>query len=71
MAKWVNEAGWDRGLRVLGGALLLFLAWGATGTLQIVYGAIGVLLLVTGAVGVCPAYYLVGLNTCTLGRKAG
>jgi len=64
----VNEAGWDRVLRVVAGLLMLYLGIGGavTGALAIVVDVIGVLLLLTGAVGYCPAYPLLGFKT----RKA-
>lgn len=70
MSTWVNEAGWDRTIRILAGAVLLGVAYfGAIGTFRVVLLAFGTLLLVTGVVGFCPAYRLVGLNTCTLGKR--
>lgn len=51
----------DRTLRVAVGATLVALA--AVGTIG-AWGWIGVLPLVTGAIGYCPAYSLLGINTC-------
>ncbi len=56
-----NAGGIDRVLRVVVGLVLVGLA--ATGTVG-VWGWIGVIPLVTGAVGFCPAYTLLGMNTC-------
>jgi hypothetical protein len=56
-----NAGGIDRVLRVIVGLALIALA--ATGTIG-VWGYIGVVPLLTGAVGFCPAYTLLGLNTC-------
>ena len=55
----------DRALRVILGLVLLGLAvfggqW---------WGWIGVVPLVTAAVGFCPAYKLIGLNTCPIAPK--
>ncbi len=59
----VNEGRIDRVVRVLAGLGLIALA--ATGTVG-VWGYIGIVPLLTGAVGVCPAYSLLGLNTCPM-----
>jgi hypothetical protein len=57
----VNEAPWDRILRVVVGvALIAATLGGAIGA----WGWIGVLPLVTGLVGWCPAYTLLGRGTC-------
>jgi Inner membrane protein YgaP-like, transmembrane domain len=61
----VNEAGWDRILRIVVGAVL-FIA-GLFGQVSTVVGVIlivlGVVLLVTGIVGFCPLYSLLGFRT--------
>ncbi len=56
--KFVNEAGWDRLLRVALGVVLLALGWGGvvTGTWGAVPKVVGFLPLITGIVGFCPAY---------------
>ncbi|MHB8855995.1 MAG: YgaP family membrane protein [Bellilinea sp.] len=63
--KYINEAGWDRILRVLAGILLLALGFGGVvaGTLGLVFKVIGSLLLVTGLVGYCPVYALLKVRT--------
>lgn len=63
--KYVNEAGWDRILRVLAGILLLALGFGGVvaGTLGLIFKVIGSLLLVTGLVGYCPVYSLLKVRT--------
>ncbi|HEY4693642.1 MAG TPA: DUF2892 domain-containing protein [Bellilinea sp.] len=62
---FMNEAGWDRILRVVGGILLLALGFGgvAVGTLGLVFNIIGALLLVTGLIGFCPVYALLKIKT--------
>ena len=51
----------DRALRIVVGlGLILLAAMGVVGA----WGYIGVLLLLTGIVRVCPAYSLLGMNTC-------
>ena len=56
-----NVGGLDRTLRVVAGLALIGLA--ATGTVGM-WGYIGVVPLLTALIGYCPAYSLVGLNTC-------
>ncbi|MCU0869925.1 MAG: DUF2892 domain-containing protein [Burkholderiales bacterium] len=51
----------DRGLRIAGGLALIALA--ATGTLG-AWAWIGVVPLATGIFRFCPAYTLLGMNTC-------
>ncbi len=62
----VNTGNLDRGARVvLGGALV---ALTAIGTLP-VWGYIGVVPLLTGLSGRCPAYSLLGVNTCSMKKS--
>lgn len=56
-----NQGNIERVLRVLVGLVLIALAW--TGTVG-VWGWIGVVPLATGLMGWCPAYTLLGINTC-------
>jgi hypothetical protein len=58
-----NEGTIDRALRILAGLVLIALA--ATGTVG-VWGWIGVVPLATGLIGWCPAYTLLGINTCPM-----
>ncbi len=58
-----NEGGLDRAVRVVAGVALIALA--ATGTVGM-WGWIGVVPLATGLIGWCPAYTLLGLNTCPM-----
>lgn len=69
MANWMNEAGWDRVLRVAAGAVILYLGWAGvvTGTLGLILKIGGFLPLVTGLVGWCPAYALLGVSTIRRG----
>jgi Inner membrane protein YgaP-like, transmembrane domain len=61
----VNEAVWDRVIRVVAGLLLLYLGWGGVvaGTLGTVFKWLGFLPLLTGVIGYCPAYPLLGIKT--------
>lgn len=62
----LNTGNLDRGARVvLGGALV---ALTAMGTLP-VWGYIGVVPLLTGLSGRCPAYSLLGVNTCSMKKS--
>ena len=60
-----NEGGLDRTLRILVGLVLVALT--LSGTIGI-WGWIGVVPIVTGALGWCPAYTLLGINTCPAKR---
>jgi hypothetical protein len=62
-----NVGGIDKILRVVVGiALIAMAALGVVGA----WGWIGVVPLLTGLFGVCPAYSLLGMNTCPI-RKEG
>jgi len=56
-----NSGGLDRILRIVVGLVLVALA--ATDMVG-AWGWIGVVPLLTGAIGFCPAYTLLGMNTC-------
>lgn len=62
--RFMNEADWDRGLRILAGVFLLYAGWslwpGALGLVLLIVGAVA---LVTGIVGWCPAYSLFKVST--------
>lgn len=58
-----NVGGIDRILRIVAGLVLITLA--ATGTVGM-WGWIGVMPLLTGVFQFCPAYPLLGLNTCPI-----
>lgn len=63
--KYVNQAGWDRILRVILGVILLILAFsnvvsGGLGTLFII---VGIVALLTGLSGICPLYMLLKFRT--------
>lgn len=57
----VNEAGWDRALRVVVGLGVLSLVFAGPHT---PWGYLGLVPLLTGLFGYCPLYQLVGLSTC-------
>lgn len=62
-----NEGGIDRIVRIIAGLVLIGLAYtGAVG----MWGYIGVVPLATGLIGWCPAYTLLGMNTCSMKSKA-
>ena len=58
----------DRLIRIIVGVVLVGNVF--TG-LQTPIGWIGLILIVTGVFGVCPLYSLLGINTKSLGEKAG
>lgn len=62
---FVNEANWDRALRVVAGIVLLILGWGGfvAGTLGTVFKFLGFLPLITGLSGWCGLYTLLGIRT--------
>lgn len=61
-----NEGTLDRALRIIAGLVLLSLVFVGPQTL---WGLVGVIPLLTGVLGYCPAYSLLGINTCPL-RKS-
>ena len=58
-----NEGSIDRALRVVAGLVLIALT--LTGVIG-VWGWIGVVPILTGLLGWCPAYTLLGVNTCPM-----
>ncbi len=65
----INVGMIDRVLRVIAGAVLVALALGQLpGVPASPWGWIGVVPLATGLFGICPAYSLLGVNTC--GKRA-
>ncbi len=61
-----NVGGIDKILRIVVGiALIAMAALGVVGT----WGWIGVVPLLTGLLGTCPAYSLLGMNTCLLKKS--
>lgn len=61
-----NEGSWDRVVRVVVGLGLLSLTVIGPRSL---WGLIGLAPLLTGVVGFCPAYRLIGVNTCSARRS--
>ena len=59
----VNVGSVDRAVRIVAGAVLIGLA--ATVTIGL-WGYIGIVPLATGLFRFCPAYTLIGANTCPL-----
>ena len=62
----MNVGNIDRALRIVAGVILITLA--ATGIFS-PWGWIGVLPLLTGIFKFCPAYALLGMNTCSIEKK--
>lgn len=62
---FINEAGWDRILRVVLGVVLLYLGWSGTvgGGLGTVLKFLGFVPLLTGLIGWCPLYSLFKFRT--------
>ena len=62
----INVGTIDRTLRILAGLVLIALA--ATGTVGW-WGWLGAIPLLTGLFRTCPAYSVLGINTCPLKRS--
>ncbi len=62
----VNVGNVDRTVRIVAGLALIGLT--VAGTIG-PWGYIGIVPLLTGLTRVCPAYSLVGVDTCSTGRK--
>jgi Inner membrane protein YgaP-like, transmembrane domain len=62
----VNVGNVDRIVRIVAGLALIGLA--VAGTIG-PWGYIGIVPLLTGLTRVCPAYSLVGVDTCSTGKK--
>ena len=59
-----NESPIDRVIRVILGAVLLYLAFGVFGgVLTVIFAILGAIFVLTGVVGFCPLYALLHLNT--------
>ncbi|MEX2278543.1 MAG: DUF2892 domain-containing protein [Acidimicrobiia bacterium] len=69
---FVNEAGWDRIVRVALGVVILYLGWsGVTdGGLGTVFKFLGLVPLATGLVGWCPLYSMLRFRTNGRSREA-
>ena len=65
MNKFINEAPWDRIVRVVLGVAMLYIGFGGVveGVLGIGIGVVGLILLVTGLLGFCPLYAMFGIKT--------
>lgn len=61
-----NESNLDRTLRVIVGLAVLSLVVVGPKTL---WGLLGLIPLLTGLLGSCPLYTLLGINTCSLGKR--
>lgn len=63
--KYVNEAGWDRIVRVVLGIALLYLGWAGvvTGEWGVFLKVIGFVPLLTGLIGFCPLYSIFKVHT--------
>ncbi len=62
---YINEAGWDRIVRIVLGIVLLYLGWAGvvTGGWGVFFKVIGFVPLLTGIVGWCPLYSLLKFRT--------
>lgn len=62
----MNVGTTDRAIRIIAGVILITLA--ATGIFA-PWGYIGIVPLLTGIFKFCPAYSLLGMNTCSMDKK--
>ncbi len=62
---FINEAGWDRIVRVILGIILLYLGWAGvvSGGWGVFLKVIGFVPLLTGLIGWCPLYSLFKFRT--------
>jgi hypothetical protein len=59
-----NEASWDQVVRIIVGAVLLYLGFGVvSGGWGVVLVILGFVLLITGALGFCPIYWIAKIRT--------
>ena len=63
-----NVGGIDRVVRILAGIGILSLVFILEGSARY-WGLVGLVPLATGVFRFCPAYALLGLNTCPMERK--
>ncbi len=65
MNKFINEAPWDRIVRVVLGIAMLYVGFGGVveGALGIGVGVVGLILVVTGLIGFCPLYAIFRFRT--------
>jgi len=63
--KFINEAGWDRIVRIVLGVALLYLGWAGvvTGGWGTFAKFIGFVPLLTGLIGFCPIYAILKVRT--------
>jgi hypothetical protein len=63
--KYLNEAGWDRIVRIVLGIALLYLGWAGvvTGGWGTFLKVIGFVPLLTGLIGFCPIYAIFKVRT--------
>lgn len=63
--QFVNEASWDRAVRIALGVAILYLGWAdvVTGGWGTALRVIGFVPLLTGLVGWCPLYAMLGFRT--------
>ncbi len=63
--KYLNEAGWDRIVRIVLGVALLYLGWAGvvTGGWGTFLKVIGFVPLLTGLIGFCPIYAIFKVRT--------
>jgi len=61
----------DRSARLIAALLFGALYFGGiiTGTVGVIFLILGITLFLSALAGICPLYSLLGISTCSLGRK--
>ena len=67
-----NVGGWDRALRLVAAALMVWMlvAGRVSGILAMLAAAVAVGMVLTSMFGVCPLYSRLGLTTCRLPKRS-
>lgn len=70
MDSFINEAKWDRALRVVAGAAVMLVGWVGvvSGVLGLLMMIVGIAMMLSGIIGFCPAYNRFKFSTL---RRAG
>ncbi len=65
MSKFINEAGWDRMIRIVIGVVLMAVGFGGAipGGWGVAVGLLGLVPLITGIAGFCPLYFVLKIRT--------
>lgn len=59
----------DSNIRLFVGLVVMALAFFSAGILQYLFMIVGFVLVMTSVIRVCPAYLVIGKNTCEVDKK--